>query len=120
MCPLVLLVDDEETLRKVQAKYLRRKGFEVREAGTGPDGVLAAHLEPRPDVIVMDIMLPGIDGVRATLDLRASEDTAGIPVIASTGTVLGELPMADARFAAVLLKPYDLSLLLETIVGACG
>lgn len=112
---LVLIVEDEETLRDMQAKFLRRAGFDVREAGTGPAGVRAALEYPTPDVIVMDIMLPEMDGVAATLAIREHPHTAAIPVIASTGTVLGPLPMERAGFVAVLNKPYGFTLLLQTL-----
>jgi CheY-like chemotaxis protein len=115
MSPLVLLVDDEDTLRSMQARYLRRHGFDVREAATGPDALDAAAHEPLPDVIVMDIMLPGIDGVRVTIALRQAQATHAIPVIASTGAVLRDLPMAEAGFRNVLHKPYDLSVLLQAL-----
>lgn len=112
---LVLIVEDEETLRRVQAKYLRRVGYEVREAATGPAGVAAALQDPVPDAIVMDIMLPQMDGVAATLALRRDPRMAAVPVVASTGAVLGPLPMEQANFAAVLQKPYDLSVLVKTL-----
>lgn len=118
MPPLVLLVDDEETLRMMQARYLRRHGFDVREAATGPEALRAARNEPLPDVIVMDIMLPGMDGVRVTIALREAQATQGIPVIASTGAVLRDLPMADAGFTEVLHKPYDLKVLLTALQAA--
>jgi CheY-like chemotaxis protein len=120
MSPLVLLVDDEDTLRSTQARYLRRHGYEVREASSGPDALAAAALAPLPDVIVMDVMLPGMDGVAVTVNLRASQATRGIPVIASTGAILRELPFEAAGFASVLLKPYDLRELLQAIGGAIG
>lgn len=120
MSPLVLIVDDEDTLRRIQARFLRRHGFEVREADSGPDGLRAALQEPVPDVIVMDIMLPGLDGVQVTRAIRAHEATARVPVVASTGAVLGRISLDEANFLAVLEKPYDLQQFLDTIRGALG
>lgn len=115
MKPLVLVVEDDDTLRTTLQIALRRAGFEVRVAADGPSGVEAALTDPVPDAIVMDIMLPGCNGVEATLQIHEDERAADVPVIVSTGAVLGNIPLEAARFAAVLLKPYPPSDLIETL-----
>lgn len=71
--PLALVVDDEAPLAALVGSYLEREGFEVETAGDGETAVRAA-LERRPDVIVLDLMLPGIDGVEACRQIRAFSD----------------------------------------------
>jgi CheY-like chemotaxis protein len=112
---LVLIVEDEETLRTAEAKFLRRVGFDVREAGTGREGVEASLVEPVPDAILMDIMLPELNGVQATRLIREHPRTAGIPVIACTGAVLGPLSIESAGFVQVLQKPFSLNDLLSAV-----
>ena len=112
---LVLIVEDEETLRTAEAKFLRRVGFDVREAATGREGVEAALTEPVPDAILMDIMLPELNGVQATRLIRQDPRTAHVPVIACTGAVLGPLSIESAGFVRVLQKPFTLAALLDVV-----
>ena len=71
--PLALVVDDEAPLASLVRSYLEREGFEVETAGDGETGVRLAH-ERRPDVIVLDLLLPGIDGIEACRQIRAFSD----------------------------------------------
>jgi two-component system, cell cycle response regulator DivK len=114
MRPSVLIVEDDDTLRRAQCIYLTRKGLEVFEARDGVEGVEKARAD-LPDVVIMDIMLPRMNGIMATRRLKEEERTATIPVIASTGAVLGDLRLEDGGFAAVLFKPYGLGELLATL-----
>jgi two-component system, OmpR family, response regulator ResD len=75
----ILVVDDEPTIAEVVARYLERAGYEIRTAGDGPTAVAAA-LARRPDLIVLDIMLPGIDGLEVMRRTREDLDGA-VPVI---------------------------------------
>jgi DNA-binding response OmpR family regulator len=68
-----LVVDDEEPLLRIVCSYLEREGFEVLTAGDGEHAVELARLE-RPDVIVLDLMLPGVDGIEACRRIRAFSD----------------------------------------------
>lgn len=77
---LILVVDDEPMVREVVVAYLEREGFDVMEASSGA-GVLDSVKRRRPDLIVLDIMLPGIDGFSLLTELRRSGD---IPVILLT------------------------------------
>jgi DNA-binding response OmpR family regulator len=76
---LVLVVDDEPIVVEVVGRYLRRDGFAVLSASTGPEGLMAAldHATP-PQVIVLDVMLPGMDGLEVCRRLRESHVTAPI------------------------------------------
>jgi CheY-like chemotaxis protein len=81
--PLVLLVEDQTDLRRLYAEQLTISGFDVIEAGNGADAI--AHTTERvPDVVLMDLSLPGIDGWEATKRLKSDGRTAHIPVVALT------------------------------------
>ncbi len=87
--PLVLLVDDSEDNREVYAQFLKFAGFRVEFAVDGVEAIeKAASL--RPDVIVMDLSLPRMDGWEATRRIKADPDTRSIPVIALTGHAVSE------------------------------
>jgi CheY-like chemotaxis protein len=81
--PTVLLVEDNEESRDGLARHLRRKGYTVLTAVDGRQGVDAALAEA-PDLILMDMSLPVLDGWEATRQLKAGPTTQGIPVIALT------------------------------------
>ena len=79
----VLLVEDNDMNRDMLSRRLRRRGFEVLIATDGAQGLALAAAE-KPDVILMDMSLPVLDGWEATRRLKAAPDTAGIPVIGLT------------------------------------
>lgn len=85
--PLILLVDDFPDNREMYALYLEYVGYQVAEAATGHEA-LALTLELSPDLIVMDLSLPGLDGWEATRRLKGDPRTKGIPVLALTGHAL--------------------------------
>ena len=104
--PLVLVVDDYQDAREMYAEYLKASGFRVEEAGTGIEAVEKAR-HVKPDCILMDLSLPGIDGWEATRQLKADVTTKHIPVVAITGHA-SELASRDARAAgcvSFVLKP---------------
>ena len=81
--PLVLLVEDHAELRRLYAEQLTLSGFDVIEAENGADAI--SHTTERgPDVVLMDLSLPGIDGWEATRRLKDDQRTAHIPVVALT------------------------------------
>lgn len=84
---LVLVVDDFEDNRAMYAEYLRFAGYRVIEAGDGREAVERAR-ESLPDIVVMDLSLPVMDGWEATRQLKADVRTRAIPVIALTGHAL--------------------------------
>lgn len=81
--PKILLVEDNEMNRDMLSRRLRRKGYEVISAPDGSRGIAMAQ-EDNPDLILMDISLPVMDGLQATRHLKASPDTQAIPIIALT------------------------------------
>jgi len=85
--PLVLVVDDYQDAREMYAEFLSFSGFRVAEASTGVEAVEKA-IQLLPDLILMDLSLPGMDGWQATRQLKTDERTRGIPVVALTGHAL--------------------------------
>jgi two-component system, cell cycle response regulator DivK len=86
---LILIVEDNDKNLKLTRDLLRFHGFETIEATNAEDGIKLAR-ERRPQLVLMDIQLPGMDGVRALHDLRQNEATAAIPVVALTASVMKE------------------------------
>ena len=86
---LILIVEDNDKNRKLVRDVLTFKGYTTIEAETGEEGVRLAQ-ERRPSLILMDIRLPGIDGMEALRQLRAEATTRGIPVMAMTASVMSE------------------------------
>jgi len=79
----ILVVEDNETNIYLISFILRKNGYEVTEARTGEEGVELA-IKDKPDLIIMDIQLPGIDGLEATRKIRESEADGEVPIIALT------------------------------------
>jgi CheY-like chemotaxis protein len=85
--PRVLVVDDYPDAREMYAEYLQYAGFDVIEAGNGLEALQRAS-DSQPDIILMDLSLPVMDGWEATRRLKADKSTADIPVVALTGHAL--------------------------------
>jgi CheY-like chemotaxis protein len=104
--PCVLLVDDYPDAREMYSEYLQYSGFDVIEAGNGIEALERA-LEREPDIILMDLSLPVMDGWEATRRLKADRRTAGIPVVALTGHALAGISEGARRAGcdAFITKP---------------
>lgn len=85
--PLILVVDDYQDAREMYAEYLQFSGFRVAEARNGNEALEQAF-SLKPDLILMDLSLPGMDGWEATRQLKSDERTRHIPVVALTGHAL--------------------------------
>ena len=112
----ILYVEDNEVNRKIVRDLLRRTSYRLIEAPDGEAGVAAA-LEQRPDLILMDIQLPRMSGLEATRRLRSEPATAGTPIIAITSFALSgdEQRAKEAGATAYLAKPYSPFALLRKI-----
>jgi CheY-like chemotaxis protein len=117
----ILLVEDNEMNRDMLSRRLERRGYEVIVAVDGEEGVARARADA-PDVVLMDLSLPGIDGWEATRQLKAAQETRSIPVLALTAHA-----MAGDREKALEVgcdefdtKPVDLPRLLAKIEGLLG
>lgn len=105
----VLVVDDDSSIREVARMALELVGgWEVFTAVAGPEGVARAK-ELLPDAILMDVMMPGMDGPTAIGHLRADDSTREIPVILLTAKAGGSdrRDFSDLQLAGVLAKPFD-------------
>ena len=87
MTPVILVVEDNERNLKLLRDVLEYGGYDVRAARTAEDGIALAVSEP-PDLVLMDLQLPGIDGMEALRQLRESPRTAAIPVVAVTAQAM--------------------------------
>ena len=105
----ILVVDDIEDSRCLVGKVLGHRGYEVIEAGTGEDAVNMAETE-LPDLILMDVRLPGIDGLEATKRIKALPQLAHIPILAMTASVRPEdMHLAlDEGCSDFIRKPIDI------------
>src|SRR6476619_2576637 len=101
---LVLLVDDCQDTRELYAEYLELSGFDVKEAENGIVAIDEA-IRVRPDVIVMDMSLPKLDGREAARQLRADERTRSIPLVMISGYDAENLPANDGLWDHYLGKP---------------
>ena len=112
----VLIVEDNDKNMKLARDVLQAKGYQTLEAVTGEEGVKLAR-EKKPDLVLMDIQLPGINGIEAFRQIRAHENTRGIPVVALTASVTptDRSAIAAAGFDAFLGKPIDLKEFLDTV-----
>jgi two-component system cell cycle response regulator DivK len=103
--PCVLLVDDYLDARQMYTTYLEYCGFAVVQAANGVEALREA-VESKPDIILMDLSLPVMDGWEATRQLKADPRTAGIPVVALTGYSLNKSDGAkEVGCEAFLTKP---------------
>jgi two-component system, cell cycle response regulator DivK len=103
---VILLVEDNERNLKLLRDVLDYAGYDVRVARTAEDGISLAASEP-PDLVLMDLQLPGIDGMEALRRLRESPRTADIPVVAVTAQAMKDdrERALDAGFNGYIEKP---------------
>ncbi len=112
----ILVIDDERLLVKSTAMALRLRGYEAVEALDGTSGIAAA-LREKPDLILLDIMMPGMDGWQVLKALREKEETGSIPILVftakeySNGTTIADTNGADG----FVPKPFELEDLIESI-----
>jgi two-component system, cell cycle response regulator DivK len=118
--PQVLVVEDNDRNMKLFRDVLLASGYRTLEATTGASA-LAAALEHRPDLVLMDIQLPDIDGIEALDRLRADERTASVPVLALTAqTMEGDRErFLAAGFDGYLSKPVNISDLIAIVASYC-
>jgi len=113
---LILIVEDNEKNMKLVRDVLQAKGYATLEAVTGEEGIRLAT-EHKPDLVLMDIQLPGINGIEALRALRANPDTAAIPVVAVTASVMQQdrKQITEAGFDGYIGKPINLKEFLASV-----
>ena len=114
--PMLLVADDEDDMRKILVKRLETEGYQVITAINGKEAVELATRE-KPDLVIMDVMMPEMDGFEATRALRSSLETAVIPVLMLTAKRDSESELAglDAGADDYITKPFDKDKLLARI-----
>jgi two-component system, cell cycle response regulator DivK len=118
--PLILIVDDSEKNRKLARDVLRIGGFRTVEAASGTEAISLAA-EHSPDVVLMDLRLPDMDGVDAARMLGGQPRTAGIPVVALSSSLLeGSDWLHAAGFAGYLEKPISVRDFADQVRRYCG
>ncbi|MBI4574369.1 MAG: response regulator [candidate division NC10 bacterium] len=112
----ILLIEDNAVNRRLAQFLLKSQGYEVWEVTSAPEA-FAALKERRPDLILMDIQLPGMDGLTATKQLKEDPATRDIPVLAVTSYAMkgDEAKAFEAGCSGYVTKPIDKKLFLETV-----
>ena len=113
---VILIVEDNEKNMKLVRDVLQVKGYQTLEAATAEDGIALAQAHS-PDLVLMDIQLPGMDGIEALGVLRENPATAHIPVIAVTASVMQQdrKLITEAGFDAYIGKPINLKEFLQAV-----
>ena len=113
---VILIVEDNEKNMKLVRDVLQVKGYQTLEAGTAEDGIALAQAHS-PDLVLMDIQMPGMNGIEALGVLRANPATARIPVIAVTASVMQQdrKLITEAGFDAYIGKPINLKEFLQAV-----
>ncbi len=114
----VLVVDDYDDARQLLGLILEHVGFQVLLAANGADAVEIARRD-RPDVVVMDLFMPGMDGIEATRRIKADPASHEVPVIAYTARTT-PLDETEQLFSGVCIKPCSPDRLIAMLNGALG
>ena len=117
---LILIVEDNEKNLKLVRDVLQFHGFRTLEAINGEEAVAMAR-QHLPDLVLMDIALPGIDGVEATRQIKAEPSTAATPIVALTASVMeaDRARFGAAGFAGLIAKPIDILAFPAQVLAYC-
>ena len=113
---LILIIEDNEKNRKLMREVLRVKGYHTLETETAEEGIRVAQ-ESLPALILMDLQLPGMDGIAALASLRADSKTKEIPVVAVTASAMSHqrLKILAAGFDGYKTKPINVKEFLQVV-----
>ncbi|MBW2409040.1 MAG: response regulator [Deltaproteobacteria bacterium] len=116
MSRLILVIEDQEDNRRIMRDLFTSAGYEVIEAIDGEEGIISAETQ-HPDLILMDIQLPGIDGYETTRRIKANPDLSGITIIAVTSYALSgdDAKAYEAGCDDYVAKPYSPRQLLAKV-----
>ena len=112
----VLVVDDAEDIRRLLVIRLNLAGFDTSEASDGDDAIAQATVAP-PDLILLDWVMPGIDGIEVCRRLKHNPETAAVPIILLTGRALPdeERQAVEVGAVGVIVKPFDVNEVIERV-----
>ncbi len=119
MGKLILLIEDDDQEQAVLSRYLEFVGARVVVAGDGEEGIRKA-IEDRPDLILLDMRLPKLDGWAVIQRIQMHPETSGIPVVAVTGMELESERLEAAGFCGYLRKPFTPYHVLEEVERCLG
>lgn len=120
MTKRILIVEDEEAVRELEKFILEQYGYEVTEARDGLEGLAKAEFR-KPDLILLDLMMPDVSGGRMFEEMRKHPATAGIPIVVVTGKPDAH-EMFDDEIGAenVVMKPFEADALIDRIKNHIG
>ncbi len=118
MTAKILIVDDEEQIRELLAGYFAGKGYEVILASNGEEAIELVDKET-PEVILLDVKMPGTDGIEVCRRLKSGKKTRAIPVIIMTGLNDRVVNAIEARADDLIDKPFNLAELLVRVESIC-
>jgi CheY-like chemotaxis protein len=120
--PLMLVIDDDETLVKLLSSVFRLEGFALRTAGNRAEIVAAFAEEPPPDLVLLDVMLPDIDGFEILGRLRTHPTLKAVPVIMLTAKATREAVLNGLHLGAdgYVTKPFDIEVLMNAVRTVLG
>ena len=110
----VLVADDDEAVRELVATILEEEGYAVRTAASGSEALSVARQE-RPAVVLMDVNMPGLDGLSACRRLRADERLAALPVVLMSSQPIAGDELRRCRADNFLPKPFDITELVDEV-----
>jgi two-component system cell cycle response regulator DivK len=118
---VVLIVEDNERNLELVRDILQARGHDTLEARTAEEGLKVAHAQT-PQLILMDIQLPGMNGIEALKALRAEPSTAGIPIVAITASVMqsDRQEIMSAGFDGFIEKPITVRSFMDVVEAALG
>lgn len=118
---LILIVEDNEKNLKLARDVLQFHGFRTLEAVNGEEAVAVAR-QHQPDLVLMDIALPGIDGVEAARQIKAEPSTSATPIVALTASVMeaDRARFGAAGFAGLIAKPIDVLAFPGQVLAYCA
>jgi CheY-like chemotaxis protein len=114
----VLVVDDDEAIREATAELLRFEGFVVEDAADGQEALERLDREPLPDVVLLDLMMPRIDGLEVHRRVRESASLQALPIVVMTasGRIRLLLEAGDVdELTKVIAKPFQIEMMLDAI-----
>ncbi|MDT8286848.1 MAG: response regulator [Elusimicrobiales bacterium] len=116
--PAILIIDDDKDFSGLAAAYFSKQGYAVEQAEGGREGLDKAA-SAGPDIILLDIMMPDMNGVEVLRELSSDPDTSGVPVIVLTGKYIdpgmGDMFGQERNFRGIMAKPVDLGMLQRKI-----
>ena len=113
---IILVVEDDEPLRNLMESLLLMEGFDVRGAVDGPQA-LRLIAEQTPDLIVLDLMLPWMNGIEVLTTLRQQPHLLTVPVLVTTGTATTPFDLRSFNPVRVMRKPLDVDTIVPTVRG---